>query len=430
MRERAYQDYIAGYIGETDPEVAAIIGREDARQRRCLQLIASENVCSDRVLAATGCAFNRKYAEGYAPVREMGAKGRYYGGCEHFNELEELAIARFRKVFAPDYWCNVQPHSGTHANQIAYATVLEPGDRVVAMDLAAGAHISHFSRASYTSRIYDARYYGLTKDGYIDMDQFEDVIRTHQPRLVVAGASSYSRRIDFKTMGEIAHRYGAYFMADIAHISTLCAFGQHPSPFGGAADLVTTTCQKIMRSTRGGVVFAIPELAKKLDQANFPRMSGGSLGHAIAGKCVGIGEVMQPEYAHYVQQVADNAKTLADELMQQGLPLVTGGTDNHLMVIDLRGLNVTGQQVQNALDSINISTSKQGVPDDPLPPSKCSGLRLGTPAQTTLGSTPEDFREMARIIADAIRTLGNGTFDAHADGYRARVAALVARYDA
>ncbi len=429
MRDTGYQDYIAGYISQTDPELAAIIRREDDRQRRCLQLIASENVCSDRVLAATGCAFNRKYAEGYAPAREMGMKGRYYGGCEHFNELEELTIARFRKVFAPDYWCNVQPHSGTHANQIAYASVLEPGDRVVAMDLAAGAHISHFSRASYTSHIYDARYYGLTEDGYIDMDQFEDVVRTHRPKLVVAGASSYSREIDFQAMGEIAHRCGAYFMADIAHISTLCAFGQHQSPFHGAADLVTTTCQKIMRSTRGGVVFCVPELAKKLDQANFPRMSGGSLGHVIAGKCVGIGEVMRPEYAVYVQQVADNAKTLADELMKQGLPLVTGGTDNHLMVIDLRTLGVNGQELQDALDSVNISTSKQGVPNDPLPPSKGSGLRLGTPAQTTLGSTPEDFREMARIIADAVHTLAAGTFDQHAEEYRQRVSALVARYD-
>lgn len=380
------------------------IAMEQRRQETTVELIASENFTSEAVWRAVGSCLTNKYSEGYPAHREMGNQGRYYGGCLVVDELETYCIAKWREVFHTDYHVNVQPHSGTSANLAAYMALLQPGDRILSMSLANGGHLSHGLPVNASGRLYDIAAYDVDENGLIDYDGMERLARELKPRLIIAGASAYSRTIDFARFAQAAQATGAYFMADIAHIAGLVAAGEHPSPFG-LADVVTTTTHKTLRGPRGGLIFCRPELAKKVDSAVFPGMQGGPLQHVIAGKAVAAEEALTPEYRAYIHRVVVNCRVMAAEFMAMGYKVVTGGTDNHLFLLDLTDTGLTGREVQEELDRCGITLNKNCVPGDKRSPFQTSGVRIGTAAMTTRGYTAEDFCRVAHRIDEVVRQM-------------------------
>ena len=382
------------YLHSFDPEIASMIDHEYARQNQNIELIASENIASPAVISAMGSVLTNKYAEGY-PGR------RYYGGCGYVDELEALAIDRAKQLFGAEF-ANVQPHSGAQANLEVYAALLQPGDTLMGMDLANGGHLSHGAPVNLSGQIYHSIGYGVDPEtGRIDYDHVEELVKQHHPKLLVAGASAYPRAIDFKVMGEIAHRHGALFMVDMAHIAGLVAGGQHMSPVP-YADVVTTTTHKTLRGPRGGMILAREEFGKAINKAVFPGTQGGPLMHVIAAKAVCLKEAMQPEFRTYAENIVKNAAALAAALQQRGFRLVSGGTDNHLMLLDLRGHGITGRDLQERLDSVHITVNKNAIPNDPQKPSLTSGVRIGTPAVTTRGLTAAEMEPLAECIHLAV----------------------------
>ena len=383
-------------VRREDPEIASAIEAETARQNSHIELIASENWVSHAVMAAMGSPLTNKYAEGYPGHR-------YYGGCECVDIVEDLARERAKKLFGCTY-ANVQPHSGAQANMAVEFALLKPGDTLMGMNLSEGGHLTHGSPANFSGTYFNVVPYGVNPEGFIDYDKVQEIAEQTKPKLIIAGASAYARTIDFKRFGEIAHSVGAYLMVDIAHIAGLVATGLHPSPFP-YADVVTTTTHKTLRGPRGGMILSSSEFAKehKLNKAVFPGTQGGPLEHVIAAKAVCFKEAMQPEFAEYCRQIISNAKALADGLMKRGINIVSGGTDNHLMLVDLRGTGKTGKTVEAELDAVGITANKNTVPNDPESPFVTSGLRLGTPAATTRGLKEDDFDLVAEVIAASIK---------------------------
>ena len=403
------------YLHSFDPEVASMIEREYDRQNQNIELIASENIASAAVIAAMGSVLTNKYAEGYPGKR-------YYGGCVYADELEALAIERARALFGAEF-ANVQPHSGAQANLEVYAALLQPGDTLMGMDLANGGHLSHGAPVNLSGQIYRSVSYGVDPaTGRIDYDHVEDLVKQHHPKLLIAGASAYPRAIDFKIMGEIAHRNGALFMVDMAHIAGLVAGGQHMNPIP-YADVVTTTTHKTLRGPRGGMILAREEFGKAINKAVFPGTQGGPLMHVIAAKAVCLREAMQPEFRTYAENIVKNASALADALLRCGFRLVSGGTDNHLMLLDLRGEGLTGKELQDRLDSVHITLNKNAVPNDPQKPSLTSGVRIGTPAVTTRGLRPSDMEPLARCIWLAVHD-----FESSRETILETVRSITARY--
>ena len=403
------------YLHSFDPEVASMIEREYDRQNQNIELIASENIASAAVIAAMGSVLTNKYAEGYPGKR-------YYGGCVYADELEALAIERAKALFGAEV-ANVQPHSGAQANLEVYAALLQPGDTLMGMDLANGGHLSHGAPVNLSGQIYRSVSYGVDPaTGRIDYDHVEDLVKQHHPKLLIAGASAYPRAIDFKIMGEIAHRNGALFMVDMAHIAGLVAGGQHMNPVP-YADVVTTTTHKTLRGPRGGMILAREEFGKAINKAVFPGTQGGPLMHVIAAKAVCLREAMQPEFRTYAENIVKNASALADALLRCGFRLVSGGTDNHLMLLDLRGEGLTGKELQDRLDSVHITLNKNAVPNDPQKPSLTSGVRIGTPAVTTRGLRPSDMEPLARCIWLAVHD-----FEASRKTILETVRSITARY--
>jgi len=378
-------------LSEVDPEVFAAIENEKKRQHTHLELIASENIASKAVLEAMGSVMTDKYAEGY-PAK------RYYGGCENMDVVESLAIERAKQLFGAEH-ANVQPHSGAQANQAVYSVVLQPGDTFLAMDLSMGGHLTHGSPVNFSGTLYRAVHYGVRPDTEeIDYDQVRDLARQHRPKLIVAGASCYPRIIDFAAFREIADEVGAKLLVDMAHIAGLVAAGEHPSPIP-YADFVTTTTHKTLRGPRGGMILCRAEYAQAIDKAVFPGMQGGPLMHMIAAKAVCFKEALQPEFKVYQAQIRRNARALANGLAQRGFRLVSGGTDNHLMLIDLRPQKLTGRKAQVVLDSVHITVNRNMIPFDPEKPFVTSGIRLGTPAVTTRGMAEPEMQLIAALIA-------------------------------
>ena len=378
-----------------DPEIQKAIDQELSRQREKLEMIASENIVSTAVMQAQGSILTNKYAEGYPGKR-------YYGGCEYVDVVEQLAIDRAKKLFGAEY-ANVQPHSGAQANTAVYFALLEPGDTILGMNLTDGGHLTHGSPVNISGKYFKIIPYGVDKETErIDYDELERLAKEHQPKLIVGGASAYSRVIDFERMAQIAKSVGAYFMVDMAHIAGLVAAGLHPSPVP-YADVVTTTTHKTLRGPRGGLILCRDaEFGKQFNKAIFPGIQGGPLMHVIAAKAVAFKEALSDEFKVYQQQVLDNAKALADELVKKGFRIVSGGTDNHLILVDLRSKNITGKEAQFLLDEIGITANRNTIPFEPLSPFVTSGIRLGTPALTTRRLKEEDIREVADIIADVI----------------------------
>ena len=378
-----------------DPEIQKAIDQELSRQREKLEMIASENIVSTAVMQAQGSILTNKYAEGYPGKR-------YYGGCEYVDIVEQLAIDRAKKLFGAEY-ANVQPHSGAQANTAVYFALLQPGDTILGMNLTDGGHLTHGSPVNISGKYFKIIPYGVDKEPErIDYDELERLAKEHQPKLIVGGASAYSRVIDFERMAQIAKSVGAYLMIDMAHIAGLVAAGLHPSPVP-YADVVTTTTHKTLRGPRGGLILCRDaEFGKQFNKAIFPGIQGGPLMHVIAAKAVAFKEALSDEFKVYQQQVLDNAKALADELVKKGFRIVSGGTDNHLMLVDLRSKNITGKEAQFLLDEIGITANRNTIPFEPLSPFVTSGIRLGTPALTTRGLKEEDIREVADIIADVI----------------------------
>ena len=388
-----YYDSIAK-VAETDSEVADAMALELKRQRENIELIASENLVSPQVMAAMGSVLTNKYAEG------LPAK-RYYGGCQYVDIVEKIAIKRACELFGCKF-ANVQPHSGAQANTAVYLALLKPGDTVMGMSLDNGGHLTHGSPANISGKYFNFIPYGVNEEGYIDLAAFAKQVNKVKPKLIVAGASAYPREIDFATMADIAHANGAMFMVDMAHIAGLVAAGLHQSPIP-YADVVTTTTHKTLRGPRGGLILCNnPYLAKKLNSAVFPGTQGGPLMHVIAGKAVCFGEALKPEFKEYQQRVIDNAQALANGLISRGQNLVSGGTDNHLCLLDLRGTGVTGKELEARLDEVHITLNKNTVPNEPLSPFVTSGVRIGTPAATTRGLNEEDFDKIAEYIALAV----------------------------
>ena len=380
------------------------IAREQARQDQTVELIASENFVSDAVLRAVGSCLTNKYAEGYPAERVSGNRGRYYGGCEIVNDLEEYCCAAWKKVFDTDYHVNVQPHSGSNANLAAYMSVLKPGDTILAMSLNNGGHLTHGSPVNFSGRLYHMEFYDVDARGFIDYDDVERRAREVKPRLILAGASAYSRVIDFARFAAIAESVGAYFMVDMAHIAGLIAAGDHPSPFG-LADIITTTTHKTLRGPRGGMIFCKPELAKKVDSAVFPGTQGGPLLHVIAGKAVAAEEACTSEYREYIHAVVRNCRAMCEEFLRMGYDVVTGGTDNHLFLLDLTKTGLTGKAVQDELDRHGITLNKNCVPNETRSPQQTSGVRIGTAAMTTKGYTEADFIAAAHRIDAVLRSM-------------------------
>ena len=378
-----------------DPEIQKAIDQELSRQREKLEMIASENIVSTAVMQAQGSVLTNKYAEGYPGKR-------YYGGCEYVDVVEQLAIDRAKNLFGAEY-ANVQPHSGAQANTAVYFALLQPGDTILGMNLTDGGHLTHGSPVNISGKYFKIIPYGVDKETErIDYDELERLAKEHQPKLIVGGASAYSRVIDFERMAQIAKSVGAYLMIDMAHIAGLVAAGLHPSPVP-YADVVTTTTHKTLRGPRGGLILCRDaEFGKQFNKAIFPGIQGGPLMHVIAAKAVAFKEALSDEFKVYQQQVLDNAKALADELVKKGFRIVSGGTDNHLMLVDLRSKNITGKEAQFLLDEIGITANRNTIPFEPLSPFVTSGIRLGTPALTTRGLKEEDIREVADIIADVI----------------------------
>ena len=379
-----------------------LIAQEEQRQATTVELIASENFASENVLRAVGSCLTNKYSEGYPAHRAMGNQGRYYGGCHVVDELEEYCIAKWKEVFATDYHVNVQPHSGSSANMAAYMALLQPGDTVLSMSLANGGHLTHGSPVNFSGKLYDLHFYDVDGDGLIDYGGMERMALALRPKLIIAGASAYSRTIDFARFAAAAQEVGACFMVDMAHIAGLVAAGEHPSPFG-LADVITTTTHKTLRGPRGGLIFCRPELAKKVDSAVFPGTQGGPLQHVIAGKAVAAEEALTPAFRAYARSVVANCRAMAAEFMAMGYRVVTGGTDNHLFLLDLTDTGLTGKEVQEELDRCGITLNKNCVPGDRRSPFQTSGVRIGTAAMTTRGYTAEDFCRIARRIDEVIR---------------------------
>lgn len=392
------------FISRTSPRVGELIRREYERQQQNVELIASENYCSEAVLAANGSCLCWKYAEGYPYVRTSGNKGRYYGGTRYIDELEEYCCDKWREVFNTDYHVNVQPHSGSQANFAAYKAMINPGDTILSMSLDNGGHLTHGSRVSFSGKLYNIVSYDVDENGIIDMQDVRAKALEYRPQVLLAGASAYARIIDFKAFSEIAREVGAFFMVDMAHIAGLIAGGEHPSPFG-YADIITTTTHKTLRGPRGGLIFCRPELARKVDSAVFPYAQGGPLEHIIAAKAVCAEEALRPEFKEYAHQVVLNCKAFADEFIKLGYKVVTGGTDNHVFLIDLSAFPFSGKDLQDKLDENHITLNKNAVPGDKRPPKETSGVRVGTAPMTTRGYREEDFREVAHRIDRIVRTM-------------------------
>ena len=402
-------------LAKYDAEVAAACERELQRQRDHIELIASENFVSDAVLAAAGSVLTNKYAEGYPGAR-------YYGGCMYVDEVEELARERAKRIFGAEH-ANVQPHSGANANLAVFFALLQPGDTVLSMDLAHGGHLSHGSKVNISGKYFHIVPYGVDETSEtIDYDHLEALAKEHQPKLILAGASAYPRTLDFARFREIADQVGAYLMVDMAHIAGLVATGEHPSPVP-YADVVTTTTHKTLRGPRGGLILCKEELAKKIDSAIFPGTQGGPLMHVIAAKAVAFGEALTEEFRAYQHQIILNAQALSKALLSQGISLVSGGTDNHLMLVKLLDTGVTGKELEERLDSVHITANKNAIPFDPLGPKVTSGLRIGTPAVTTRGFREAEMEQIAGFIADAIRD-----FDGNKERIAAEVAELCGRF--
>jgi len=388
-------------IRQVDAEVAELVIKELDRQRNTIELIASENFTSEAVMAACGTVLTNKYAEG-KPHK------RFYNGCEVVDQVEELAQERAKKLFGMAH-ANVQPHSGAQANMAVFLYALKPGDKILGMDLSNGGHLSHGSPANFSGMYFDAtNFYGVDENGYIDYDDVEKLAVQSKPKMIIAGASAYPRIIDFKRFKEIADKVGAYLMVDIAHIAGLVAAGLHPSP-SEYADFVTTTTHKTLRGPRGGLILCKEEHAAGIDKAVFPGIQGGPLEHIIAGKAIALKEALQPEFKDYAKRVIDNAKTLAESLVANDMDLVSGGTDNHLMIMDLRKYDKTGKDISNLLEKVNITANKNTVPNDPKSPFVTSGVRLGTPAVTTRGFNTEDMKIIGEIIAETVKNSENET---------------------
>lgn len=376
-------------LKKQDEEIYEQIKNEEQRQKHNIELIASENFVSEAVLEAVGSILTNKYAEGYP-------NARYYGGCEYIDQIEELARSRAKELFGAEH-ANVQPHSGSQANMAVYMTVLQPGDTVLGMDLSNGGHLTHGSKVNFSGKLYNFIAYGVKEDGYIDYEDVEKKAIEYKPKLILAGASAYPRKIDFKKFREIADKIGAYFMVDMAHIAGLVCAGEHESPVP-YADFVTSTTHKTLRGPRSGLILCKEQYAKALDKTIFPGIQGGPLEHVIAGKAVCFKEAMQPEFKQYAHQVVLNARKLAEELVKRDFNLVSGGTDNHLMLIDLRNKGLTGKEATLLLDEVNITVNKNAVPNDPEKPMITSGIRIGTPAVTTRGLKEEDMVKLAEAI--------------------------------
>lgn len=403
-------------------KVFEILEKENRRQRETIELIASENFVSDAVLAALGSIFTNKYTEGYPPVRykDRGRKGRYYGGCQYYDELEEYCCDQWRKVFGTDYHVNVQPHSGSQANMAAYAAFLKPGDTILAMSLRAGGHLTHSASVSFVGNLYNVIPYGVDDNGILNYEEIQAKIIDYRPKLIVFGASAYPREIDFGYLNDLIQvtlencaeedgsngqeAYNPIIMVDMAHIAGLVAAGYHSTPFG-FADVITTTTHKTLRGPRGGLIFCKPEYAEKIDKAVFPYCQGGSLMNVIAAKAVCAEEALYPNYKDYIYQVKENCKAMADEFIKLGYNLVSGGTDNHLLLLDLTGTGITGAELQEACDNEGITLNKNTIPNDPLLASQASGVRIGTAAMTTKGYREEDFRKVAQRIHKIIKKI-------------------------
>ena len=380
-----------GFVSAFDPEIAAMMNRELDRQEYGIELIASENFASPAVIAAMGSVLTNKYAEGLPGKR-------YYGGCHFVDELENLCIERAKKLFGAEF-ANVQPHSGAQANMAVQLAILQPGDTLMGMSLANGGHLSHGSPANISGKYYNVVSYDVNHEtGLIDYDNIRDLAKKHQPKLMIAGASAYPRAIDFKIFADIAHEVGAVLMVDMAHIAGLVAGGAHMSPVP-YADIVTTTTHKTLRGPRGGLILAKEEFAKKLNSAVFPGTQGGPLEHVIAAKAVCLQEALQPEFKTYAHNVVRNSKVMAQALLDEGFDLITGGTDNHLVLADLRPMNITGMELQVRCDANHITLNKNAIPGDPQKPSVTSGVRVGTPAVTTRGMGEEEMKRIAHCIA-------------------------------
>ena len=405
---------IMAFLAEHDPEVGTAIQAEYDRQRRNIELIASENFVNQAVLAAAASVLTNKYAEGYPGKR-------YYGGCQCVDVVEDIARKRACQLFGAEH-ANVQPHCGANANYAVYQALCELGDTVLGMDLANGGHLTHGSPVNFSGKHYNIVPYGVNDQGYIDYDQVRDLAKKHKPKMILAGASAYPRTIDFKTFADIAHEVGAYLFVDMAHIAGLVAVGLHPNPVP-YADVVTTTTHKTLRGPRGGMILCKEELAKKIDSAIFPGSQGGPLEHIIAAKAVAFGDALKPEFKAYQQQIINNAAALAKALMAEGFDLVSGGTDNHMMLVDLRPAKLTGKEMEKRLDEVNITVNKNAIPNDPEKPFVTSGIRVGTPAATTRGFKEEDMQAIARIMWQTATD-----FEGKQDDLRAQVAQLTAKY--
>ena len=404
-----------GFVEAADPELGAAMQRELVRQRQNIELIASENIVSPAVMAAMGSVLTNKYAEGY-PAH------RYYGGCQFVDEVENIAIRRACELFGAKY-ANVQPHSGAQANLAVYFALLNVGDTVMGMDLSQGGHLTHGSPVNMSGKNYHFVAYGVNEDGYIDYDALAKQVAKVRPKMLVAGASAYPRAIDFEKLGEIAHGYGAMLMVDMAHIAGLVAGGMHQNPVP-YADVVTTTTHKTLRGPRGGLILTNNEyIAKRINSAIFPGTQGGPLEHVIAAKAVCFGEALSPAFKEYARKIVENAAALADGLTARGVKLVSGGTDNHLMLVDLSDVNCTGKELEHNLDEVHITANKNTVPGEKRSPFVTSGVRLGTPAVTTRGMGPAEMKIIADCIADCIFD-----FDNKKDEVAARVAELTARF--
>ncbi len=401
--------------------IFSLIEEEKARQSRTIELIASENFVSENVLRAAGSCLTNKYAEGYPGKR-------YYGGCHIVDRIEDLCREQWKQVFHTDYHVNVQPHSGSQANGEAYAAVLKPGDTILSMSLDNGAHLTHGSPVNFSGKLYNVVFYNTDDNGFINMDDVRTKALECRPKLILAGASAYPRIIDFKAFRAIADEVGALLMVDIAHIAGLVAAGCHPSPFEAGCDIITTTTHKTLRGPRGGLIFCKPELAKKVDSAVFPGNQGGPLEHIIAAKAVAAVEACDPSFTAYIRSVVANCRAMADEFIRLGYDLVTGGTDNHLFLVDLTKQNVTGKALQNALDECDITLNKNCVPNEKRSPMVTSGVRVGTAAMTTRGMTADGFVATARVIDRAVKALQADAFNEDfIASAKADVAAIIAR---
>jgi len=423
MDQRVPNPFFAASLREADPDVFASVAQELERQQTQIELIASENIVSRAVLEAVGSVLTNKYAEGYPGKR-------YYGGCEYVDIAEAIAIERAKKLFNCAY-ANVQPHSGAQANGAVFLGLLQPGDTFMGMDLAAGGHLTHGSPANISGKWFKVVSYGVRRqDGLIDYDQVESVAKEHKPKLIIAGGSAYSRIIDFAKFSQIAKSVGAYLMVDMAHFAGLVAAGMYPSPIPHA-DVVTTTTHKTLRGPRGGMILSAREdIGKKINSAVFPGLQGGPLMHVIAGKAVALGEALRPDFKVYAQRVIDNAKVLADTLMKGGLEIVSGGTDSHVMLVDLRPKKLTGNVVEHLLERSGITANKNGIPFDPEKPTVTSGIRLGSPAATTRGFGMAEFKQVGEWICEVMdaQAASPGNTAAVEAAVRAKVKELCRRF--